>query len=227
MSILHPHQKILIVGSGATTLVFAKVLILAKVLVLTAGAIGGLGITSSFVYGSLGLVTNAGSDQVISEGTLSLSQSPSKLTGAPRQDTILPVKPLTPGDTENRYIDLKNNGTLKGSEVVLSIIANPSNALTTDKEDGLQVSINQCSINWNFSGACFGTETKVLKEVSAVTLSEPVPLTLSSLKTGSVSHLKISDKLPADSDHSENGVVRKDSMEGLSTNIVWKFQEKS
>lgn len=176
--------------------------------------------------GSLGIATN-GSNQVITEGTLSLTQEPSILTGSIASDISLPVKPLTPGDSENRYIDLKNNGTIKGSSVVLSIVANPSNALTTDKDDGLQVSINQCSINWTTSGACSGSETKVLNETSATSLSEPNPLTLHSLKAGSVSHLQIATRLPADSDYSENGVDAKDSMEGLSTSIVWKFEEKA
>lgn len=57
-------------GSLATTTLFAKVVILTKVLVFAVAAIGGLGITTSFVYGSLGIAMNdTSSKQKVVDGT--------------------------------------------------------------------------------------------------------------------------------------------------------------
>lgn len=123
-------------------------------------------------------------------------------------------------------MDLKNTGYQQGGEVNISIIAAPSNALTTDKEYGLQVSLNQFSIDWATSNICLGRESKALSETPAALLFNAKTLTLYSLKDRSLSHLQIVARLPSDSDHSQNGIAQKDSIGGLFTNIIMKFQEK-
>ena len=135
---------------------------------------------------------------------------------------------MAPGDTVNRYIDLTNGGTLDGSTLTLGIAASPSNLLTTSGTNGLQVTINQCSIAWTSAGVCGGTTTSgALASTSALSLAtaKNVALAAGSYSAAAINHLQIVLSLPAGTEVVSNGTLPSGTIQGLTTAVTWTFTE--
>ena len=86
-----------------------------KIAIIALAAVGGVSVVSSNVFASLNATAFNNTVQNISVGTLKLTQA---ATGNGFTTSIGPVQP---GDTQNRYIDLTNGGSLVGSAVTLQI----------------------------------------------------------------------------------------------------------
>ncbi len=74
---------------------------------------------------------------------------------------------VAPGDTMQRAFDLTNSGSLMLASVTLTTTAEPSSLLDTDATNGLQMTIDKCSVAWTESGppytyTCGGTTSTVL-----------------------------------------------------------------
>ncbi|MEI6649186.1 MAG: hypothetical protein WCO08_06045 [Actinomycetes bacterium] len=85
------------------------------VAILGVAAIGGVALVSSNVFASLNATAFNTTAQNISVGTLKLTQA-----GVGNGITTA-IGPIQPGDTQNRYVDVTNGGSLAGSAMTLQL----------------------------------------------------------------------------------------------------------
>ncbi len=199
----------------------------AKVAIVVAATLGGTALVSSSVFASLTATASNTSGGSVTTGTLKLTQAASSVSGITGGFTTA-ITAMAPGDTQNRYIDLTNGGTLDASALTLGIAATPANALTTDGTNGLQVTVNQCSVAWTSAGACSGTTTAgVMASSSALSLAtaKNVALAAGSYLAAAINHLQIVISLPAGSEVTNNGTLPTGTVQGLTTSITWTFTE--
>jgi predicted ribosomally synthesized peptide with SipW-like signal peptide len=121
----------------------------------TAAAVAGLGTFGTFT-------DSTSVDTTVQTGTLSIDLS------APTGPKTIPVttSDFLPGDSLTRAINLANDGNVALSSINLATTtADPANALTTDRVNGLQLTLLQCSRAWTKGGttalptyACGGTQ---------------------------------------------------------------------
>jgi hypothetical protein len=120
-----------------------------------------------------------------------------------------------------RAVDLINNGSASAdnlSSIALSTTATTSSQLDVDVTNGLQMTIDKCSVAWTETGppysyTCSGTPSSVL--ASRAVIGAGLALTnLSSLTTGSTDHLRVTLTLPA---------AAGNSLQGQSSTISYNF----
>ena len=120
------------------------------------------------------------------------------------------------GDSRSAVIDLVNDGTTPLSTVTLRSWATSSSVLDQDTVNGLQLSVETCSVAWT-SGAgaptCSGTSRLYFTQPIVV---NNVALTASAaLAAGATDHLKLTATLPS----SASG----DAFEGATSNLNFQF----
>jgi hypothetical protein len=120
------------------------------------------------------------------------------------------------GDSRSAVIDLVNDGTTPLSAVTLRSWATSSSVLDQDAVNGLQLSVESCSVAWT-SGAgaptCSGTSRLYFTQPIVV---NNVALTASAaLAAGATDHLKLTAALPS----SASG----DAFEGATSNLNFQF----
>ena len=120
------------------------------------------------------------------------------------------------GDSRSAVIDLVNDGTTPLSTVTLRSWATSSSVLDQDTVNGLQLSVESCSVAWT-SGAgaptCSGTSRLYFTQPIVV---NNVALTASAaLAAGATDHLKLTATLPS----SASG----DAFEGATSNLNFQF----
>ena len=177
-----------------------------------AAAMAGLGTFATFT-------SSTSASHTISSGTVSINLGS---TGAANRLTV-GASNVVPGDTIQRAADLINNG--KGSSdnlsgIVLTTTASPTSLLDTDATNGLQMSIDKCSVAWTETGTapaynytCSGTTSTVV--ASRAVIGANLPLAgLASLTTGSTDHLRVTLTLPA---------AAPNTMQGLTSTIAYNF----
>jgi len=141
----------------------------------------------------------------------------------PANRLTLGASGLLPGDTMQRAVDLQNTG-VAGSDnlaaVTLTTSASVSSLLDTDAVNGLQMTIDRCSVPWTESGvspaftySCSGTTSSVLAS-QAVIGSNLALSNLASLAAGVTDHLRVTLTLPASAPN---------SMQGLSSTLSYTF----
>ena len=191
-----------------------------KLLVVVTAIVGGVALVSSSVFASLTAVATASTS--VTSGTLKLTDTATAGSGG--LVTTLPV--MAPGDTVNRYVDLTNGGTLDADTTTVRI-ATGGNALTTDGNKGLQITINACSVAWTqATGVCSGTTTPSLASTSALALASDITITLPSKLAGAINLLKVSISLPLGTEVTTNGVLPDGTIQGLTTALAWTFTEQ-
>jgi predicted ribosomally synthesized peptide with SipW-like signal peptide len=175
-----------------------------------AASIAGLGTFATFT-------SSTSASQTIASGTVSITLGTS---GAANRLTVA-ASNLVAGDTVQRAADLINNGTGSSDNlgsIQLTTSASPSSTLDTDVVNGLQMTIDKCSIAWTETGppytyACGGTITSVLAS-RAVIGSSLALSNLTSLATGSTDHLRVTLTLPA---------AAPNALQGQSSAITYAF----
>jgi hypothetical protein len=120
------------------------------------------------------------------------------------------------GDSRSAVIVLVNDGTTPLSAVTLRSWATSSSVLDQDTVNGLQLSVESCSVAWT-SGAgaptCSGTSRLYFTQPIVV---NNVALTASAaLAAGATDHLKLTAALPS----SASG----DAFEGATSNLNFQF----
>lgn len=178
--------------------------ILASVaLVGAAASVAGMGTYGAFV-GS----TSASQD--VEAGTVVIA-----LGDGPANTLTVPVAGLLPGDSVEKFATLSNTGSALNSITLTASTTAPS-VLTSNLTDGLQLTIESCSVTWTpAAGAdtCDGTRTTVLAEGPIIGANKPLA-GLSALAADSADFLKVTTSLPATADN---------TFQGASTTIAFDF----
>jgi spore coat-associated protein N len=143
----------------------SRKLALSVALVVAAAAIVGFGAFAAFT----GTATTS---SALSSGTVSLA--PIGVSGANNRLSV-GASGLAAGDTVQRAVDVKNTGTITILAPTLTTSATVSSLLDTDAVNGLQMTINKCSVAWTEAGiapaytyTCTGTQTAVLASVALI-----------------------------------------------------------
>jgi hypothetical protein len=167
----------------------------------TAAAVAGLGTYGNFTDSTTPLNTT------VDTGTLSINLA------QPGGAVAIPVSTtgFVPGDSMTRAVDLVNDGSVAlGALSVTSAVTSAANVLTTDAVNGLQLTVEGCSVAWEQGGtteaplyACSGTKRTVLSGpiANSASLSGPA-----SLEVGGVDHLVFSVSLPTTADNTFQGL---------------------
>jgi spore coat-associated protein N len=196
-----------------------------KVAIAATATIGGAALVSSSVFASL--TANAfNSSQSVTTGTLKLTQAPSGVSGLTGGFSTV-ITAMAPGDTVNRFVDVTQSGTLDGASPTLRVAdgATPT-TLTTDPINGLKVTVMSCTVVYTtITGACSGTEATALAITPANTLLAVQNLSNFTITAGGVSHLKFILFLPAGSEIVSNGVLPVGTVQGVTSNLTWTFNE--
>ena len=173
--------------------------ILASVaLVGTAAAVAGMG-----TYGAFTSSTSA--SQAVTAGTVTIALG----TGASNTLNV-PVAGLLPGDKVEKLVTLSNTGNSDLNNVTLTTSAGATaSLLTTDTTNGLQLTIENCSVPWTGSAApytCGGTKTTVLASAPVIGANK-VLNNLTSLTSSKTDNLKVTTAFPTTADNTFQGAT--------------------
>lgn len=187
---------------------------------LAAGvAIVGLLLTGMAVYAGLNADATNTVAQQIDSGTLKLTYADN---GA--GFTSVAAK-MAPGDVVNRYVDLTNGGSLDGQTLTLAAVDSVGSKLSTDATNGLQVSVTDCTVAWNpTTGACSGTAGTPVSGSLASMATTPLSLA-SNVSNGATLHYRVRVTLPDQNETVTNGTLPAGTIQGLSADITWTFNE--
>jgi len=120
------------------------------------------------------------------------------------------------GDSRSAVIDLVNDGTVALSAITVKSWASSSSILDQDTTNGLQLTVESCSVAWNTAGAsptCAGTVRSYFTQPIIV---NNYPLNFSAATAaGATDHLKLTAALPT----SASG----DAFEGASSDLKFQF----
>ena len=166
----------------------------------TAAAVAGLGTYGNFTDSTTPLAMS------VDTGTLSINLA------QPAGAVAIPVNVpgFVPGDSMSRAVNLINDGAVAlGALSVTSAVTTTPNVLTTDAVNGLQLTVEGCSVAWTQGGTpsaplytCSGTKRTVLSGPVANSAS----LTgATSLAAGGTDYLVFSVSLPTTADNTFQG----------------------
>ncbi|KRE74457.1 TasA family protein [Arthrobacter sp. Soil762] len=179
--------------------------ILASVaLVGTAAAVAGMGTYGGFT----GTTTQV--DEQVTAGTVDIDLTdPGTLSVA--------ITGLLPSDSVEKFATLKNTGNSNLNTVTLTTAPTVASKLTTETIDGLQLTIESCTVAWTVVAAaedtCSGIKSTILAK-SAIIGSGTALTGLSSITAGAEDKLKITTSLPSTAD---------DTFQGLTSTIGFTF----
>ncbi len=194
--------------------------------IIAMATIGGVTLVGGSVFASLNATAFNAAGSVATD-TLKLTQSASTVTGI-TGGLSTAISGMAPGDVVNRFVDLKNTGTMDGTGLTLQLADSAATTLTTNSSIGLQVAIAECTSAWTAAGLCpvGSTKTVVLASTPATTLvSTPTALSVSSLAAASTNRLRITLSLPAGSETTVNGILPGTTVQGVTSSLVWTFTE--
>ena len=181
--------------------------ILASVaLVGTAAAVAGMG-----TYGAFSSSTAA--NAAVTAGTVQIA------VGAPGANNTLsvPVAGVLPGDTVEKLVTLANTGDSDLNAVTLTTdAATTASVLTTDALNGLQLTIENCSVAWTGTAApysCTGTKSTVLASSPIIGANRALA-NLTALTAAKTDYLKVSTTLAKSASN---------TAQGASSTIVFDF----
>ena len=158
-----------------------------------AAAVAGMGTFGSFTDSTTPL--NAS----VTSGTLDLNLTGPNNTAT----TAIAATGFVPGDSVNRQIDLRNDGSLDMAAIGLSVKAPTSSILDTDTVNGLKLTVQSCSVAWSASNTCSGTTAVVVPQTAAV--GDFTPASLTSLTAHQSDRLLLTLALPTTADNTFQG----------------------
>ena len=153
--------------------------------VAAAAAVAGLGVFGTFTDSTTPAAVS------IDNGTVSVD-----LTAAGGGASVpLQFGSILPGSSVTQAVDLVNDGTSALSSVSLATTATTSSLLDSDATNGLQLSVQSCSVDWSATATCAGDLRTVLTSGPVVRTSAlTAPL---SLAAGVTDHLAVTVTLPS------------------------------
>lgn len=172
-------------------------LLASAALVAAAASVAGLG-----TYGAFTSTTAATASAASGTVTIALGAS-----GTAANRLSVASTGLVAGDTVQRAATLTNSGNQNLAAVTLTTAATTSSLLDTDVTNGLQVTIDKCSVAWTEAGTapaytytCSGTTTPVL--ASRAVIGANLALTnIASVTSGSTDNLRVTATLPSSADN--------------------------
>jgi hypothetical protein len=150
----------------------------------TAAAVAGLGTLGSFTD------STSPTPVAVQNGTVSID-----LTAGDGSASVPLNFAVGPGASATKNINLVNDGSVALKSVSLATVATTSSILDSDPTNGLQMSVESCSVTWAADGTCAGAQRTVLASGPAVrtsTLTNPF-----GLAAGATDHLAVTLGLPA------------------------------
>lgn len=150
-------------------------------------AIAGLGTFGSFTETTAPVETN------VETGTVSIRLSPA----ASYASVPFTAGGLMPGDSTSTPFDLVNDGDVAWDSVTFTSWATSSSLLDTDQVNGLQLTLESCSIPWTVVGsgyACGGDVDAFY--VGPIIMDDPLA-GAASLQPGKVDHLLATIAFPS------------------------------
>jgi hypothetical protein len=165
-----------------------------------------LTITSFGTYAALTSQVDNPTPQEVSAGTLILTLAD---TGAGFGQTI---SNLAPGDTVNRYVELKNTGSLAGQALTLEIAPTGDSVLISDgpgdTTKALTLTVSSCPVAWDSGDfSCGGTVTVLQAASTLGQLTSPITLGSAGLGPDASQYLQIALSLPDQDEVTVNGVL--------------------
>jgi hypothetical protein len=183
-------------------------------------------ITGTGVLASLNATTSNATPQSVDSGTLALTMSDTKSSAG----FSTSISNLAPGDVVNRYIDLRNSGTLDAQGLTLAIAATGTRSLITDgtapvTTKALQVTVNSCSVAWDQTkGVCSGDAgTTQIAPTTLSKLAASQSLTTDSLKAEEELHLQVQVNLPDQDETTVDGVQPAATVQGGAVALTYTF----
>ena len=202
----------------------------AKIGIVLIAAVGGISLVSSSVFAVLTATASNATPMQIQTGILSLTMQPSSTVGIGAGFTTN-VTNMAPGDSIVRFVDVNQGSTLAGQLPTLKITPSAPTTLTTDAVNGLQVSIQACSVAWSYTSpnaSCSGTTTTVLAATSVNALTSGTALNAANFSTlvNASNKLQVTLSLPAGSEITSNGTPPPSTtVQGVTTSLTWYFGE--
>jgi len=130
---------------------------------------------------------------------------------SPNSLVTIEASRITPGESSQRTVTLRNAGTLNWASAALTVTATTSSLLDTDATNGLQLVIDACSVPWNKTGVAASPTYTCTGATTSVVASRPVIGTspdldnLASLTAGAHDNLRVTLTLPATADNRFQG----------------------
>lgn len=175
----------------------AQKILLSLATVGAAAALAGAGTWATFT-------SSAQADQPVSTGTVTIALG-SPGTAANR--LTVAATDVAPGDTIQRAVNLSNTGSIALGSLTLSTVATTSSLLDTDATNGLQMTIERCSVPWTEAGTapaytytCSGTTASVVAS-RAVIGSNLALSNITATAPGTTDHLRVTLTLPSSADN--------------------------
>ena len=117
------------------------------------------------------------------------------------------------GDSRSYRVDLVNDGDAALSTLTMTSRATASSILDTDTVNGLQLSVQACSVSWAADFTCAGTQTSFYS--GPIVASGRALSGAASLAVGGVDHLLLTAALPS--------TASGDAFEGATTDLEFVF----
>jgi predicted ribosomally synthesized peptide with SipW-like signal peptide len=157
------------------------------------GSVGVVGVAAAVAgLGTFGAFTDSTSPAPVSirSGVVSIA-----LSAADGTATVpLAFTGVVPGASVTRVLDLVNDGDAALASIQLGTVATQSSILDSDRVNGLQMTVQSCSVAWT-DDTCAGDLRTLLASgpvVRDTTLTDPASLT-----AGVTDHLAVTVSLPA------------------------------
>lgn len=192
---------------------------------IAATAVAGVAITSSGVYALLKAQAFNSTAEQVTSGTLLLTLNDT--AGSAGFSQV--VGNLAPGDVVTRFVSVANTGTLDGVGLNLQLADQAAaTALTTDATNGLQVTVQSCSVAWTWTASttpsCGGTTGTATALPASTFKGTPQTLAAGAFAKQTTQFYKVSVGLPASiTETSVNGTAPAGTVQGLSSSLRWTF----
>ena len=177
--------------------------------VLLVALAGGVGVYATFTASASQSIT-------VSSGTVTIALG---ATGASTNRLNVNASGIVAGDTMQRSVDVNNTGSTDLGSITLTTTASPSSLLDTDATNGLQITIDKCSVPWTEAGTspaftytCSGSSSSVL--ASQAVIGSAIALSNMTVTAGASNHLRVTLTLPA---------TAPNTLQGLSSTISCAF----
>lgn len=169
-----------------------------------------LGLLSFNAFGAFTASTNVTHD--VGSGTMTLALG---ATGSVTNRMDVAAADIAPGDTIQRTLTVTPGGTVALSGVELTLTAPTSSLLDTDPDDGLQIVVERCSVQWTEAGppytySCGGATSVVVASTSVDALVDAGTTALANELVAAANHLRVTLTFPTTAD---------DTFQGLSTTL--------